>query len=341
MDYSRRSGESLRQRPATYDGRTGRSNRLQSAGSTPGYQLRRHNIRFNNRPSPRGFFARYDSRGFIALAALILVAFLLIFGIVGCVRGCADRNAERDRAANVNPIDERVAVGASDEISTLLVPLLNKADGYDWIAQHADEYDDAELIRLLAREPATLDFVRAYPSAEKTAQPYGSELQPGESPLLYNWDTRWGNVQYAGHPLAVTGSGPTVMSMAYMTLTGSTDRTPADMAALAAERSYDSSDEYTTAQLFLQEAGGMGLVCNQIEVSEDRIVNALNSGNLVICQLYPGSLTNEPHWILLVRVKENGSIEVHDPTSTIVSEREWDAATLTSVSANAYAIAKA
>ena len=125
------------------------------------------------------------------------------------LHGCSTK---QDSVA-VNEIDSRVAAGVSEDLTQEFADALNRNDKLSWIAANADQYSDTSMLELALNEPASIDFVAAYPSSDKTAELYGDSVTAGSAPLLYDWDTRWGNVDYAGSALGVTGSGPTALSM--------------------------------------------------------------------------------------------------------------------------------
>lgn len=302
-------------------------------------QIRPHNIRFNNRPSPRGIFARYDSRGLLMLAATILILFLVIFGLVGCIRGCVSPKTADDQASKkTNSLDSRVAYGASEEITAELGDALDKSEDLTWIASHADEYSDDAIIRLAIRESAAASFVRQVPNHDKKAQSYDEEVVKGTYPELYCWDERWGYVEYGGLPLGVSGSGPTVLFIATMGLTGSAEATPADIASIATEAGYDTGDARTSGALFTSAAGQLGLECTAIECSDAGLTTALTGGYVVAIETGTGTLTDEAHWVLAYATNGDGTIAVIDPTSIEATSRGWAAKTLGSGSTSMFAL---
>lgn len=322
--------------------RLGRYQRNTGRLNTPsprsgGYQLRTHNIRFNSRPRARGFFARYDSRQLLLIAAFIVVVFLLIFGVVGCVRSCT---APKEPVQAENETDSRVAAGVSEELTNELSARLDEDKKIAWIAKHADEYPDPRIIELALREPAAVDFVRNYPGASHKTSRYNEEVTRGTFPTLYTWDERWGNMEYGGEdlPLGLTGSGPTCLSMAYMGLTGRSEKSPADMAELAEDCGYDTGDTYCTGELFVNEAGSIGLVCSEVAIDVDTFERVLEN-NVIVCRVKADSFTPMEHYVLVVGLYDNGSCRVLDPTSTTVTTRPWDVASVVSNTENAYAIA--
>lgn len=346
MEYQRRSSfdDSTRYRGTrrrVERARAGSRDRAPRRGgrplSGPSYQIRPHSIRFEGHPSGGRPGPRIGSRGLVMLAGAIAVLFLLVFGVVGCVRGCA---GPKEEAEPVNEADERVAYGTDEGLTAELTPVLDRDEQVSWIAAHADDYADPRIVELALREPEAVSFVRSLPKAEAKAEPYDDEVTQGTVPQLYDWDERWGYVEYGGEglPLGLTGSGPTCLAMAYMGLTGKSDMTPADMAELAAEGGYDEGDEFCSAELFVNEAEGLGLTCTQIEVSRDQLVTSLGS-YVVAARVRPDTLTSEGHWVLVVGVNENGSVTVYDPTSSEVTGHEWAPGTIADASGGLYALA--
>lgn len=316
------SGHGHQQQPRRGGGRQQQGRQLRGRHGT-GYSLRPHNINFRD-----GRGGGVDRCLLILGAAAILVLVLLVVLVSSCVRGCSGggETVEADQAS------QRVASGTSDELAGELNVALDDADKLAQIARNADQYPDESVVRLALREPAAIDFVSKVPTADKTSQPYDGSLTQGTVPELYNWDSRWGFVDYAGLPLGVSGSGPTCMAMAYMGLTGSGDRSPADMAKLSADGGYDTGDAYTSSEFFTAEAAGLGLYCESPEVSSGEIVGSLQNSHPVICLVRANTLTPDAHYVICASLNEDQTVNVFDPTSSEVSSRPWSAATISSYS---------
>lgn len=294
-----------------------------------GYSLQPHNINFRDgRSFP-------DKRLLILGGAAILILILLLVLVSSCIRGCTNNNNE---TVDVEQTNDRIASGLSDSLSGELDSALTNGDKLAEIAKNADAYSDESIIRLALREPEAIDFVSKVPTADKTSQSYSDAITQGTVPELYNWDERWGFVDYAGLPLGVSGSGPTCMSMAYMGLTGSNDRSPADMAKLATDGGYASGDAYTTAEFFTNEAAGIGLYCEAPAVSAGEIVASLQNAHPVICLVRADTLTEDPHYVICVSLNEDQTVNVYDPTSSEVAKRPWSAATISSYSDAIYVL---
>ena len=310
----------------TYHGPRGTRQRSTLKGPSrkgPGYPVRARSINFQgNRNRIFGIDRRLVILG--ALAVVLLV--LLIVGISSCVRGCTSEQQTGD----VNPVDARVAAGVSEELTNQFAEQLNQDEKLAAIAASADSYSDQGLLELALTVPEAIDFVASYPDAEKVAQPYDEAVTQGTAPQLWCWDARWGAVDYAGHPLAVSGSGPTVVSMAYMGLTGKSDRTPADIAQAATDAGFATGDSALSADYLSAAAEELGLTYASYVSNGDNLSQMLDAGTYLLIEAKAGTLTDMAHWVVLVTENEDGSVVVYDTTSPEVSAHPWAPATLAS-----------
>ena len=298
----------------------------------PGYPVRARSINFQN---GRNRIFGIDRQLFILGALAIVLLVLLIVGISSCVRGCTSSDQQ---SADVNPVDARVAVGVSEELTNRFAEQLNQDEKLAAIAASADRYTDQSLLELALDVPEAIDFVAAYPDAEKTAQPYDEAVTQGSAPQLWCWDARWGAVDYAGHPLAVSGSGPTSLAMAYMGLTGKNDRSPADIAQAVTEAELATGDSMMSADYLTGATEELGLSLESYVSNGENLSQMLDSGTYLLIEAKAGTLTDTAHWVLLVTENEDGSVVVYDPTSPEVSEHPWAPATLASSCDTLYAL---
>lgn len=72
-----------------------------------------------------------------------------------------------------------------------------------------------ELIELLKKNPETEDFVLNYPLLKDTYQDIdlSEYADTDEVPLFMQWDKRWGYTSYGEDMIAISGCGPTCLSM--------------------------------------------------------------------------------------------------------------------------------
>lgn len=319
-----------------YHGPTGTRTRpksnLRGGGGRGGYPLRSRSINFQgNRNRILGLDRRLVILGALAIVLLVLV----VVGVSTCVRSCSGGDGS---GVQTGQGDVRVAAGLPEELTTAFTDELNRSDKLASIAANADKYGDQGLLELALEVPEAINFVAAYPTAEKAAQPYEDAVTKGTAPQLWCWDARWGNVDYAGRALALTGSGPTALSMAYMGLTGAADQTPADIAQAATEAQAATGDSAMTAEFLVSEAEKLGLKCESFASNADNLAQMLDSGTYVLMETKAGSLTSAAHWILVTTENEDGSMQVSDPTSPAVSAHPWAPATLASTCTDFYVL---
>lgn len=305
-----------------------------SRGRRQGYELRSRSIGFASAGRGRRT-GSLDTRMVAALVLGIVAVVLLVFAISSCVAGNA---AQEEQRVEEKP---RVATGISDDLSQALTARLDQDDQMAQIASNADQYSDERLVELALNEPDAISLVAGYLESDKTAQAYGEEGAVGSYPQLYDWDSRWGAVDYAGSALAVTGSGSTVMAMATIGLTGSTDNTPATIAALAEKDGLATGDSSLSGDFFTNESNALSVVYHTYDTSADNISAVVTSGTVVAMEVKADSLTPYEHWILVVEKGSDGTFTVHDPTSSDVTSRSWDADTLANASTGKfYALTK-
>lgn len=178
------------------------------------------------------------------------------------------------------------------------------------------------LRELLERHPDALAFVEGYPEHKDDA-PADSigTVEAGSFPLLLQWDARWGYTRYGDDLLAVTGCGPTCLSMAAAGLTGDDTITPAAVATRAQRDGY-WVDGVTSWELMRTGCEAWGLVSEELPLSESSVTGALSEGHPIICSVRPGDFTTTGHFILLAGTEEDG-IRVNDPNSPQNSDRLW------------------
>lgn len=302
-----------------------------------GYSLNSRRVR--REPGGSGLISMLlRPRVLLFILILILVIVVMIVGVTSCIRRGND--AAKQTTEEVKPKNEqdaRVAAGVSASMTSKFTEALDDADLLATIAVNADQYDDERLLLLALGEPSSRSFVAAYPDSDKSSRPYGDEVKRGEVPCLYDWDERWGAVTYGDGCLAVTGSGPTTLAMAYMGLTGKTDYSPTEIAQQASKSNYADGDSGSKGELFSKLSTSMGLTTNEYDPATETLY-ALSETTVFAVELKQGTLTDDAHWALVVNINEDGSVTVFDPTSSFVSSRTWDMGTIVNSSSKFFAI---
>ena len=186
------------------------------------------------------------------------------------------------------------------------------------------------LIEFMDKYPETQDFVLEYPTYkdEQTDMDISGDIAEGGFPLFLQWDRRWGYQTYGDDFLAVTGCGPTSLSMVYTGLTRNVDWNPYQVAKMAEQSGYYVDGVGSSWDLMTEGAAKLGLKSRVTGTEEDLITDALKSGEPVICSVGPGDFTTSGHFIVLSGIDSDGKISVLDPNSRVNSEKTWDMDTL-------------
>ncbi len=308
------------------------------SGHDTGYNLRRGARRHG------GILGQYgiDQRRAIFLIGAIALLVLLIVIVSNCARGCARKDDNQGQSQEeVNSYDSRVSAGVSESLTNEFTPKLDQGDKYQKLAKQAGEYKDERLPELALREPDALDFVLSVPDHEKKEEELGESVEKGAYPQFYDWDARWGHLDYGNSNVGVNGSGLTSMLMAYMGLTGKSDLTVTKLIEISNDGNYASDDSGSANEFFAAAAGKLGLTCREYKSSGENITTVLADGTPIIIKLNAGFTTPYAHWAVIVGVNGDGSITLYDPDSSSASTHTWAAGTVGGNSSIMYAIGQA
>ncbi len=186
-------------------------------------------------------------------------------------------------------------------------------------------YIPAELLALYERNSETEDFVFGYPEySGETGEIYSGEFDLNEAvPLLLQWDKRWGYTEYAGEFFALSGCGPTALSMVALYITEDVRYTPLYIAEFAIKNGYATEGDGSAWSLMSDGAEELGLQWEELPLVERYITENLEEGNPIICIMGEGDFTTTGHFIVLTDYV-GGKIKVNDPNSISRSERLWE-----------------
>lgn len=182
------------------------------------------------------------------------------------------------------------------------------------------------LIELYKNHPETKEFVLDYPEYKnkKTTIDINSDVKKGKIPLFLQWDKRWGYRKYGGDFIAVTGCGPTCLSMVCCGLSGSTGWNPYKTAKMADENGFYVEGSGSSWDLMTRGAEITGLSYHEVRFEKDSILAELEAGNPVICSMGPGDFTTTGHFIVLTGTDGSGAVTVNDPNSIKNSSKTWE-----------------
>lgn len=181
------------------------------------------------------------------------------------------------------------------------------------------------LIQLKENNPEAENFVDDYNEDKDLYSQIdiSGEVSKGTIPLFIQWDKRWGYKKYGDDFFAVTGCGPTCLSMVYACLTGKSDMNPYEIAQKAEEEGYYVDGIGTSWDMMTGLAAELGLNGHEVVFDKENIIQTLNNDEPIICVMGPGDFTTTGHFIVLTGVDSNGDIIVHDPNSIKRSKKRW------------------
>lgn len=181
------------------------------------------------------------------------------------------------------------------------------------------------LITLVERNPETKDFVLDYPKYKGLQEiDLSKEVTKGEIPHFLQWDERWGYETYGSDFLALTGCGPTCLSMVVCGLTGGTQWNPYEVAKMAEENGYYVDGSGSSWDLMSSGAESLGLTVSNVIFDEEHIRATLEAGQPIICIMGPGDFTDGGHFLVLTGVDSDGTIILRDPNSVERTNKHWD-----------------
>lgn len=195
----------------------------------------------------------------------------------------------------------------------------------DLINQLREENYPESLVTLFEKHPETKDFVLDYKNYKDKNVKINikKDVNTDGIPLFLQWDKRWGYKNYGGDFIAVTGCGPTCLSMVQCGLSGKTRWNPYRVAEMAEDNGFYVKGSGSSWDLMTYGASKIGLNYNEVPFQEESILNWLDSGNPIICSMGPGDFTTTGHFIVLSGTDSNGNIIVNDPNSKENSSKTW------------------
>ena len=205
-----------------------------------------------------------------------------------------------------------------------------------WSALHANSAPQeptlgsragAQLTEQLQRASMVVEAPRVAPTPKK-------KWKKGAVPHIYQTDPAWADEPYAGETIAISGCGPTCLSMVYVALTGDEEMDPVSMAAFS--ESNDHVQQGMTAwTLFTDGAAKLGITGTPIPASAQSVHDELDGGKPVVFNVKPGSaFTTTGHYIVATGLDDEGRVIVNDPNSYALSALTWDLDYLISHSSN-------
>jgi Peptidase_C39 like family len=228
----------------------------------------------------------------------------------------------------VNAKNEDLIVSAPIDYSqTEVIQKLNSFvddERYETILNNLDIYPDA-LLKNLVNNPEMLSFVADYPNL--SANPPKGILKQVEleekCPLFLQWDERWGATSYGDESnIAVSGCGPTALSMVIVGLKHNQEATPDSIANFAMDSGYYMAGTGTKWTLMTEGAAKYGIDSQPLESEKDIMENSLDEGAFLICSMSKGDFTTSGHFIVIYDYDKEG-FKINDPFCLYRSKQVW------------------
>lgn len=197
---------------------------------------------------------------------------------------------------------------------------------FSYALLHGLSYSDypTELIKLLERNPETMQFVLEYP-LKKDLRPEIDLSEYADSPtvpLFMQWDQRWGYLPYGDNIAGLTACGPVCLSMVAYHLTKDPSMSPDKLMEFAVENGYCIPGNGTAWALIGEGGRKLGLDVEELPLHDGSMYNELRDGWPIICIMGPGDFTTTGHYIVITGL-ENGAFRVNDPNSRENSAKLW------------------
>ena len=226
---------------------------------------------------------------------------------------------------NNNTINENIIT--TEDTKDILKEMAKSDSRINKILENYNKYPEV-LLEMLSRNSDMTDYVINYLDKKGTVITDNiGKVKKGEFSLLLQYDTRWGYGKYGDSVIAISGCGPTVISMVIAGLTGDNSITPYDVAKYSEGNGYYDPLAGTSWSLFTEGVLEYGIKGTTISLSKNIMMNELENGHPIVCSMRKGDFTTTGHIILITGVKD-GKFIVNDPNSKERSLKLWDYETL-------------
>ena len=122
--------------------------------------------------------------------------------------------------------------------------------------------------------------------------------------------------------IAVSGCGPTALSMVISGLLQDASITPAVVADYASSNGYLDENLDTKWELMTNGVEHFGISGSILGLDENAMINVLSVGCPIICSMGPGIFTTTGHFIVLTGYQD-GAFTVHDPASKVRTSQTY------------------
>lgn len=235
---------------------------------------------------------------------------------------------EPERTEKEDPVDvpiawevEKPVERTEEEVLRRLEELGQESPRIKEIYENNSKYPE-KLLAALANNPEMEYFVSGYPGGDEEAGGMTESEKEQDFPLFLQWDPRWGYQSYGDGCIALTGCGPTCLSMVLFHLTRDETLTPDKIASYSEDNGYYVKGSGTAWALMQDLPKQYQVTVKQISSSEANLKAALDNGSVIICAMAKGEFTLYGHFIVIRGYDSEGFI-VNDPNCVARSNRRW------------------
>ena len=200
-----------------------------------------------------------------------------------------------DKILNNNTINGNIFT--TEDTKDILKEMAKRDGRINKILENYDKYPEI-LLEMLSRNSDMADYVVDYLEKKGiVATDNIGKVKKGEFPLLLQYDTRWGYGEYGDSVIAISGCGPTVISMVIAGLTGDNSITPYDVAKYSEENGYYDLSAGTSWSLFTEGVLEYGIKGTTISLSKNIMMNELENGHPIVCSMRKGVYYHRSYYI--------------------------------------------
>lgn len=233
-------------------------------------------------------------------------------------------NTPVQKAAEADLVKVSAPKDYTDEEVLQKLESLTADERYKKILSNIDEYPEP-LIKNLVNNPEMISFVENYKSL--SANPSKASITQEEAeekcPLFLQWDERWGAISYGEESnIAISGCGPTALSMVIVGLKNNQDATPDALASFSMKNGFYMSGTGTKWSLMTEGAAEYGLTSKTIDTNKIMMEQSLDEEAFLICSMGKGDFTLAGHFIVVYDYDQNG-FKVNDPFCRYRSKQSW------------------
>lgn len=184
-----------------------------------------------------------------------------------------------------------------------------------------EDYPD-EMINMFKYNSETEEFVEQYPTKIINFKPeelnFNEYKNAKKPPLLMQWDTRWGYMQYNGNVFGLTGSAPTCLSMVAIYVMQDISMTPVHVADFARLSGMEARPEALLSE------GGKAMGMNVVESPKNagRVRANLSDDRCAAICLTSGRTFSQV--IVITGVDDNNRFHINDPSSKKRSDESYN-----------------